>query len=122
MFELIAGIIFIGSIFGIAMVLFRKIPVLAELPVVFDKNSGERVLLEIKNKAKSIFPKEVFLQKILSQIRIIIMKIERKIDGWLQKIRQNLKNKKSKREKLNRSRKELNSQQNLDQEKDNTDE
>lgn len=90
MANLIAAIILIGSVLGIIFILFRKIPVLLELPEV--PEGGEIVgvevsIQEIKGKIKKIFPHHIVLQKILSRIRIIVLKIERKIDNLLQSLR-----------------------------------
>jgi len=103
-YELIATIILFGSLLGMGVLIFRKIPVLVELPEVSPrKKKGkapgffQRELEKIKkiNPFKS-FSYEIFLQKILSKIRILSLKTENRTFRWLQKLRE-----KSKKEKEN---------------------
>lgn len=80
-----------GSLCGIIVILIRKIPVLAELPVDNTKKTG--FLEKIKNKMgdRKIlngFSSEILLQKLLSKIRITTLKIENKTSNWLSKLRQ----------------------------------
>lgn len=90
-YELVAIIILVGSLLGILVILFRKIPVLVELPeerVI----AQERLFFKLRERIKnsryfrpSYF--ELFLQKILSKIRILTLKTENQIAIWLQKLR-----------------------------------
>lgn len=102
-YELIAKIIFFGSLIGIGVIIFRKAPVLVELPdqkplttptaaVSWYKNLAEKV--KILNPFKS-FSYEVFLQKILSKIRILSLKADSKTFNWLQKLRERAQKKKT---------------------------
>ena len=92
MLQLIAFVIFIISLVGIVFILCKKIPVLAQLPQNgyhgFKKNE---FILNIENKIKSFhfdfFQKQVFLHKLLSKIRILVLKLERKIGDLLHVIR-----------------------------------
>ncbi len=97
MIELIATIILVGSLLGIVVILFRKIPVLAELPDYEPSNVvisfPVRWCKNLKEKIKNIsvfksFSSEIFLQKILSKIRILSLRVENKIASWLQKLRE----------------------------------
>ena len=93
MIELIAAIILIGSALGIFLILFRKIPVLIELP-----KTAERPLLtdwwqRLKENIKNLPPlkllsSEIFIQKVLSKTRILTLRIENKIANYLQKLRE----------------------------------
>lgn len=96
-YEIAAIIILFSSLIGIGVILFRKIPVLVELPDYKSSN----VLISfpvkwyknLKEKIKNIsffksFSSGVFLQKILSKIRILSLKVENKIAFWLQKLRE----------------------------------
>jgi len=99
MLELIASIILIGSILGISIILFNKIPVLAALPPIESKDQ-EKFLLKIKKAIKQINPSgififEKFLQKILLWIRILSSKIENSANNILKRLRQREKQKKS---------------------------
>jgi len=90
-YELIATIIFLGSIFGMGVILFRKIPVLAELALeITEEKEGifSRLKDEIKNlfSLKSSSPK-IFLQRILSKIRILALKTESKTSTLLERLR-----------------------------------
>jgi len=92
MLELIAIIIFLGSVFGIVVILMRKIPVLAEMPQVAEGQRKESFTSKIKTGFKN-FPiirdiySGILLQKTLSKIRVLTLKLESKTAAWLQKIR-----------------------------------
>jgi len=99
-FELIAKIIFAGSILGLAGIILRKIPVLITFPEITLEE--ESLSLRLKRKIKEInplknFSYEIFLQKTLTKIRILILKTDNKTFNWLQKLRE--KNQKKKIEK-----------------------
>jgi len=96
-YEIAAIIILFSSLIGIGVILFRKIPVLAELPDYKPSNvvisSPVKWYKNLKEKIKNIsffksFSSGVFLQKILSKIRILSLKVENKIAFWLQKLRE----------------------------------
>ncbi len=96
-YEIAAIIILFSSLIGIGVILFRKIPVLAELPDYKPSNvvmsSPVKWYKNLKEKVKNIsffksFSSGVFLQKILSKIRILSLKVENKIAFWLQKLRE----------------------------------
>jgi len=99
MATLIATIILVFSLAGIIITLFQKIPVLAGLP----KSAREKtepfwraIPMMIKNiPGLKSFSFEIFLQKILSRIRILVLRMENKIAGWLQKLRENNQRKKT---------------------------
>jgi hypothetical protein len=99
MIDLIAAIILFISFFGILVILFRKIPVLVNLPISEQIISQEPLFLRLKNKIKNFpFLKswsfENFLQKLLSKIRILTLKTENKTANWLQKLRERSQKKK----------------------------
>lgn len=84
--ELILLTILIISLIGVGVILYRKIPILITLPE--DK-------LKTKFRWPSVsFPLvgklnyELYLQKILSRIRILTLKTENKTGSWLEKLRQ----------------------------------
>ena len=100
--ELISLIILIFSFLGIVAILLRKIPLLLELPDNLEAEislvDGFKKKREETNKKEKFLGNlsfEVILQKILSKINILNLKIENKISFWLQKLRE-----KSKEEKL----------------------
>lgn len=92
MLQLIAFTIFTFSILGIVFILFRKIPVLIQLPQNghhgFKKHE---VILNIEKKVKDtyfhLFSKQMLLHRLLSKFRIWTLKIEAKIDTLLVGIR-----------------------------------
>ncbi len=89
MIELILLIILVSSIIGIGIIIYRKIPLLLELPetVPFYFN-WRTLLLKIRNPFPlKRFSFEIFLQKILSRIRILTLKTDSKTSSWLQKLR-----------------------------------
>jgi len=92
MLELIALIIFLGSVFGMASVLIKKIPILVEMPEVVEGQKKEGLASKIKGGFKGLplirdIFSGIFLQKTLSKTRVLTLKIESKIAGWLQKLR-----------------------------------
>jgi len=91
MAELIATIILASSLLGILMILFRKIPVLIELPEVVEKAQKETLTFKFKEKIRNILPSRIILQKILSHFRILTLKTEKGTDNLLQKLRKKSK-------------------------------
>ena len=94
--ELIAGIILFGSLLGMGVIILRKIPVLVNLPEVLPQIEKEKLFLRLKTKIKEIpgfksFSYEIFLQKLLSRIRILSLKSENKTGSWLQRLREKSK-------------------------------
>jgi len=99
MSELIAAIILIIGLIGVAVIIFRKIPVLVGLPLQEIEKS--RVLGELKDKIRNngtleSFSGEILLQKLLSKIRVLTLKTDKKTDSWLTKLRQRSLEKKKK--------------------------
>lgn len=99
MLEIIIIIILITSILGIGIILFRKIPILAELPEIPEEKIS--IISKLKEKIKILnpfrnFSYEIFLQKILSKIRILSLKTDIRTFNWLQKLREKIKKKKLK--------------------------
>lgn len=91
MAQLIATIIFLGSILSIVFILYRKVPVLIELP----KNGSHglpkiKLISKLEDKTKnvySLFSKQIILHKFLSWVKVMTMKVELKIDHLLHGIR-----------------------------------
>ena len=99
MAELIAIIILFGGLVGMGVILFRKIPVLAQLPEISPIPSFNTRIRKFLEKIKIIKhfklpPFEIFLQKILSKIKILTLKIETKTEDWLRKLREKTQKKK----------------------------
>lgn len=99
MAEVIAQIVLIGSLIGMGVILFRKIPQIAELPETPAEFNLKENLLKLKEKIK-IFryfrlpPYEILLQKVLSKVRILSLKTDNKTSSWLQKLREKSQKKK----------------------------
>lgn len=93
MIELIALTVLISSLIGLGVILFLKIPILLELPETSPSQFSWRTLFsKIKNTLRNTPPFkgfliEIFLQKILSKIRILTLKTDHKTSNWLQKLR-----------------------------------
>ena len=97
MAELIAKIILGGSLIGIGMILVRKIPILVEMPEMETKELEQKssfLRLGARLGSLKLFSPNLVLQKILSKVRILILRIERKTDDKLQKLREEAKRKK----------------------------
>jgi hypothetical protein len=91
MIEIIFLAIFISSFLGMVVILFPKIPVLAGLPE--DKTPQNSLTLRIKQAVKKLpgsdkFDYEMYLQKLLSKVRVLTMKTENKTGNWLERLRQ----------------------------------
>ncbi len=108
MIQLIATIILIISVLGILTVLLRKIPILVGLPEVVEKPKAEVQAPGLKDKIKDTlhiriinnYFDKIFVQKTLSRCKIWILKIEKRIDNLLQKLRkksQEIKNQEAKK-------------------------
>ena len=91
MIELFAIVILVIGFMGMSVIIIRKIPVLAELPLQEIETSP--FLKNIGNKIGDIgifrsFSKGILLQKIVSKIRILTLKTDNKTSNWLIKLRQ----------------------------------
>jgi hypothetical protein len=100
MAEIIAIIILGTSLLGIGVILFRKVPLLVELPEASERPFQETFWLKFKERIKNIpglksFSFEIFLQKLLSRIRVLTLKTDNKTSGWLQKLREKSQKEKS---------------------------
>ena len=96
--NLIAVIVFFGSLLGIGVILFPKIPLVRKLPLEA-RGPQENLPLRLKNKIKVLGPLksfsfESFLHKLLSKTRILTLKTESKISGWQHQLRKNSKKEK----------------------------
>ena len=94
MVQLIVFIIFIISFGGLVFILYRKIPVLIELPQNGHHGIKKPELIKkIEKKLKehhfNIFEKKAPLHKLLSKTKCWILKTETKIDHLLHGIRKN---------------------------------
>ena len=98
MTELIAIVILLSSVVGMGVIIWWKIPLLVELPEVLPKK-GEPFSSKLKKKIKKFnpfkkFSYELFLQKLISKIRILTLKADSQTFNWLQKLREEMKKKK----------------------------
>lgn len=90
MAELIALIILLLSLSWIAFMLWKKIPVLVQLSETNEGIQKDNIISVVKKKIKKIsFDKLIFL-KVLSKIRIYILKAEKFVDQHLQKMRKKI--------------------------------
>jgi len=89
---LILAAICLFSFIGIGVILYRKIPDLVKLP-----NASPNWRIEVLPKIKKGIEKlpgaknldhELYLQKILSRVRVLTLKTESKTSHWLEKLRQ----------------------------------
>ena len=92
-YEIAATIILLLSLIGMGLILYRKTPLLVNLPEVVKQPSTENLFSKLKNRIKNIpaiksFSSDVFLQKIISKIRILSLKTDAKTLNWLQKLRE----------------------------------
>jgi len=104
-YEFAAIITLFGSFIGMGVILIRKIPALKELsnshpsatlapPLInWYKWLGEKIRIP---RYFTMPAAEIFLQRILSKIRILTLKLENKTGSWLQKLREKSQKKKFK--------------------------
>jgi hypothetical protein len=97
MLKEILTITFFGSLFGMLIIIFRKIPILLTLPEV-EIEPKEKVFSKLKKRFLKInyfrdFSLEVFLEKILRRMRILTLKTDNKIFSWLTKLKEKIKKK-----------------------------
>lgn len=91
--EIIASLIFIFSFLGISWIVFPKLPSLDTLP---EKKESE--ISKIKRKLREInplknFQREIFLEKIISRVRIFALKVDNLTFRWLRELRAKQKEK-----------------------------
>lgn len=91
MIELIFLIILVGSFSGMAFIFLKKLPLLVQLPQT--SISRGSLALKVKQGIKKLpgsdkFDYELYLQKLLSKIRVLTLKAESTTDSWLAKLRQ----------------------------------
>ncbi len=89
---LISIIVFFLSLAGLAVILLRKMPVLYKLPER-DFEFGNALANGIRSGLKRMprikgFSYELYLQKVLSRVRILTLKTESKTGSWLESLRQ----------------------------------
>ncbi|PIR02175.1 MAG: hypothetical protein CO144_01590 [Candidatus Nealsonbacteria bacterium CG_4_9_14_3_um_filter_35_11] len=97
-FEPITQIILLCSFFSIVGLVLWKIPILVALPESIGEKREESLVLKFKRKFKELnpfknFSLEIFLQKVLSKIRILSLRTDNKTSNWLQKLREKTKKK-----------------------------
>lgn len=94
--EITFSSILLISLFGISIILLRKIAILAKLPEVKSSQKPgvlkEAVISTIKNGVKKIpgaqkLDYELYLQKVLSKVRVLTLKTESKTGSWLERLR-----------------------------------
>ena len=92
MVQLIAFIIFIISILVVGFIVYKKLPVLIELPQHgYHGFKKPEFLANLEKNIKKhhfhFFEKQMFLHHLLSKTKILVLKTERYIDNLLQGIR-----------------------------------
>ena len=96
---LIAFFVFIMSLFGALAIAYQKMPVLINFPVTKERGFNKNWTIKIKDRINDIsfvknFSYEIFLQKILSRIKILTLRADNKTSNWLQSAREKCKQKK----------------------------
>lgn len=95
--EIIALSFLIGSLTGMAVVVFKKIPELKKIEAgsvsIFSSTWERWSLLKTKlrdwrKRSLELFSWDIIIQKILSQIRIAALRVERRCGEWLSKARE----------------------------------
>jgi len=107
MINLIFFLILIFSFLGMVFIFVRKIPLI--LAFEFPKESA---ILKFKRKIKELnpfkkFSFEIFLQKWITRIRILSLKVDNLTFNWLKKLREKQKKKYQKDDYWERIKREI---------------
>jgi hypothetical protein len=91
----IALVVLLVSFAGLVFILVKKLPVLAKMHAPAAASSRSTVV-DLKNKMKEALNPigldyELYLQKILSKVRVLTLKTENKTANWLEALRQRSK-------------------------------
>ena len=97
--ETIALIIFSTSSLGLGGMIVRKIPTLSALSETTEEDRGGSLFLKLRRGIRKISPLknfsyEVFLQKVLTKVRILSLRTDNKTSTLLQKLKENAQKKK----------------------------
>ncbi|MFA5086440.1 MAG: hypothetical protein WC468_02545 [Candidatus Paceibacterota bacterium] len=89
-FDFIALIVLVLSFFGLTALVLRKVPEVKAMPEpeIFKKELRKK----IKDKTKEVLKErsntlESLLHKLLSRIRILSLKVDKKVSDWIVKLR-----------------------------------
>jgi len=100
-FESILQIILLGSSIGLGGIIFSKISLIRSLPEKSSRSSEKKqdFVLILKKQIKKLNPfksltYEVFLEKVLTSIRVIFLNMENKTSGLIKELKQNVKERK----------------------------
>jgi hypothetical protein len=91
----IISLVILGlSFLGMSFLILRKVPALRQIAQNTQEGFSENVFISFAKKIiakvpglKSFSP-EIFLQKIVSRLRVISLKSDQKTAGWLKKLRE----------------------------------
>jgi hypothetical protein len=92
-FEIISLVLLVLSSAGLGVMVSRKAPELAAMPLPQGIFLKEETKARIKEKAKEVLKNrsnsfEKFLQKLLSKTRILSLKAENKLSNWITRLRE----------------------------------
>jgi ribosomal protein S17E len=92
-FEIISLLLLVLSSAGLGVLVSKKIPELSAMPEPQGIFLKEETKIKIKEKAREVFERrsnsfEKFLQKLLSKTRILSLRAENKLSGWLTRLRE----------------------------------
>ena len=101
MLELILLTVLLASLAGLLIIVVKKIPALSNLPAT--SNPRDPLILRMRSQIKNLpgadtFDYEVYLQKVLSKVRVLTLKTEHKTGSWLEKLRQKSNQKKNEKD------------------------
>jgi len=90
--ELIASIVLGISFLGLAFLILRKVPELKEMPEPELSFLKKGLRKKIREKTKEVLKEnthtlEGILHKVLSKIRILSLKVDKKVSDWIVKLR-----------------------------------
>ncbi len=91
MIEIIFIVILVASFAGMAVILYKRMPDLAKLPeqpIVWQRAAALKLKQGMdKMPVLKNFSYEIYLQKVLSRVRVLTLKTDNKTSGWLERLR-----------------------------------
>jgi len=96
--NLVLIVILIVSALGMTVIFYKKLPLSDQVQIIPAEPKSKKIVKEMRRKIKDNFSYHDILQKFFSRIKIIVLKIERKIDIILQYLRKKTKEEKERKE------------------------
>ena len=87
----LAELFLVCSLFGLGFIVYKKIPLLKELPEIKPEDSYlKKLFLNLRDKIniRKYLPSKAFWEKAVLKIRILAQKVENKTIAWQQRLKE----------------------------------